>query len=106
MFERGESNRQVAAGLRVSERSVERWRRVWKAVGWRGPTSRCRLDEEQLLALEAEVDRGPAAHGWVDQRWTSAQVRELIIRMFGVEYSVPGVWLLLCRREAWPRVER
>ncbi|WP_131669471.1 helix-turn-helix domain-containing protein, partial [Frankia torreyi] len=55
LFEQGVSNREVAAGLRVTERSVERWRRVWKAGGVaglrsRGPTSRCRLDEEQLRA--------------------------------------------------------
>ncbi|WP_128423664.1 helix-turn-helix domain-containing protein [Frankia sp. CpI1-P] len=31
LFEQGVSNREVAAGLRVTERSVERWRRVWKA---------------------------------------------------------------------------
>jgi hypothetical protein len=32
-FERGEKNRQIAAALRVSERSVERWRRAWRERG-------------------------------------------------------------------------
>lgn len=29
-FEGGEKNREIAAALRVSERSVERWRRQWR----------------------------------------------------------------------------
>ncbi|MEV8033615.1 helix-turn-helix domain-containing protein [Streptomyces sp. NPDC086182] len=32
-FERGERNAVIAKDLRVSERSVERWRRVWRAGG-------------------------------------------------------------------------
>ncbi|MDF3302490.1 helix-turn-helix domain-containing protein [Streptomyces sp. K1PA1] len=32
-FERGERNRDIAAALRVSERSVERWRRQWRERG-------------------------------------------------------------------------
>ncbi|MCK9878854.1 winged helix-turn-helix domain-containing protein [Frankia sp. Ag45/Mut15] len=51
-----------------------------------------------MRALEAALDRGPAAQGWVDERWTLARIRELIIGMFGVEYTVAGVWLLLDRR--------
>src|SRR6266852_6945205 len=46
----------VAAELRVSERSVRRWRRAWLAGGLaglasRGQAARCRLDEEQLASL-------------------------------------------------------
>nr|WP_235032446.1 helix-turn-helix domain-containing protein [Actinacidiphila yanglinensis] len=29
-FEGGQKNREIAAALRVSERSVERWRRQWR----------------------------------------------------------------------------
>ncbi|WP_116438939.1 helix-turn-helix domain-containing protein, partial [Pseudofrankia asymbiotica] len=92
-FEQGQSCGQVAAELRVTERSVERWRRAWQAGGVEalrstGPASRCRLVEDQLLALDAELDRGPEAHGWADQRWTLARIRELIAAMFGVQYTV------------------
>jgi transposase len=102
-FECGENCGQVAAALRVSQRSAERWRRAWESGGVealrsRGPASRCRLDEDQLARLEAELERGPVAHGWADQRWTLARVRELVIRLFGVAYTLPGVWLLLHRR--------
>ncbi|MFD3622977.1 helix-turn-helix domain-containing protein [Streptomyces sp. NPDC058676] len=49
-FEGGETNREVAAALRVSERSVERWRRAWRERGQAGLLSqgspgRSRLSE-------------------------------------------------------------
>ena len=53
----------IAAELRVSERSVQRWRRAWEAGGApglasKGQAARCRLGRDQL----AELDRvlGPA----------------------------------------------
>lgn len=39
-FGRGEKNREIAAALRVSERSVERWRRVWRERGEAGVLSK------------------------------------------------------------------
>lgn len=103
-FERRVLTAEIAAELRVSERSVQRWRRAWEAGGApglasRGQAARCRLDGDQL----AELDR--------------------------VQYTVPGTWYLLRRRgrscqlgarraagrddgaiemwkeEAWPRVK-
>ncbi|MEV2211319.1 helix-turn-helix domain-containing protein [Streptomyces sp. NPDC050997] len=38
-IEGGETNRGVAAALRVSERSVERWRRAWRERGEAGVLS-------------------------------------------------------------------
>ncbi|MGW3175909.1 helix-turn-helix domain-containing protein, partial [Streptomyces sp. NPDC001153] len=32
-FRAGQKNAEVAAALRVSERSVERWRRAWREYG-------------------------------------------------------------------------
>ena len=95
----------VAAELRVSERSVRRWRRAWQAggpagVASRGQATRCRLDEGQLAALETALEAGPLAAGWRDQRWTLARVRDLVAREFKVEYTVPGIWYLL-RRRGW-----
>ncbi|MFC9488237.1 helix-turn-helix domain-containing protein, partial [Streptomyces hydrogenans] len=76
-FEDGETNREVAAALRVSERSVERWRRAWQERGKAGVLSqgslgRSRLSETQIARLERELERGPLVHGWADQRWTLA----------------------------------
>jgi len=95
----------IAAELRVSERSVRRWRRAWEAGGLaglasRGPSARCLLDEQQLARLESVLEAGPLAAGWEDQRWTLARVRDLVARKFGVQYTVPGIWYLL-RRRGW-----
>lgn len=91
-FERGETAGQIAAALRVSERSVERWRRAWREGGSAGVLSkgspgRSRLSDEQIACLERELERGPLAHGWEDQRWTLARITTLIGRLFHVSYT-------------------
>ncbi|BBC33966.1 Transposase [Streptomyces graminofaciens] len=101
-FERGEKNREVAAALRVSERSVERWRRPWREHGAAGAASvgspgRPQLSNAQLSRLESELQRGPLAHGWADQRWTLARVKTLIGLMLHVSYTLQGTWRLLRR---------
>jgi transposase len=95
----------IAAELRVSERSVQRWRRAWEAGGApglasKGPAARCRLSAGQLAELDRVLDAGPAASGWEDQRWTLTRVRDLIAGRFGVQYTIPGTWYLL-RRRGW-----
>src|SRR6478735_1783871 len=60
-FEQRAPTAEIAAELRVSERSVRRWRRDWLAGGLagvasRGQAARCRLDEQQLAALDAVLD--------------------------------------------------
>ncbi|MER0478596.1 winged helix-turn-helix domain-containing protein [Streptomyces sp. Edi2] len=104
-FGRGEKNREIAAALRVSERSLERWRRAWRGHGEAGVLSkgspgRPRLGPEQMTWLERELERGPLAHGWADQRWTLARVKTLIGRLFHVSYTVEGTWRLL-KRHGW-----
>jgi transposase len=95
----------IAAELRVSERSVRRWRQAWLEGGAaglasRGQAARCRLDEGQLAALDPVLEAGPLAAGWQDQRWTLARVRDLVAAKFRVAYTVPGIWYLL-RRRGW-----
>ncbi|WP_405674763.1 IS630 family transposase [Streptomyces sp. NBC_01511] len=104
-FESGAKNREIAAALRVSERSVERWRRQWRERGEAGVRSkgspgRPRLSARQIARLERELERGPLAHGWADQRWTLARVKTLIGRLFHVGYTVEGTWRLL-KRHGW-----
>ena len=104
-FERRAPAAVIAAELRVSERSVRRWRRDWLAggpagVASRGQAARCRLDEQQLAVLDVALDAGPLAAGWQDQRWTLARVRDLVAAKFGEQYTVPGIWYLL-RRRGW-----
>lgn len=104
-FEAGGKNREIAAILRVSERSVERWRRQWREGGHAGVASkgspgRPRLSDAQTARLERELGRGPLVHGWAGQRWTLARVKTVIGRLFHVSYTVEGTWRLL-RRYGW-----
>jgi transposase len=102
-FEGSEPTAQIASELRVSEKSVRRWRRQWTVGGTAalvsaGPGgSDCKLSTEQQKRLAGMLDDGPVAHGWVDARWTLARVAELIERRFGVTYTLRGVSYLLHR---------
>jgi transposase len=105
MFEQRAPAAEIAAELRVTERSVHRWRRAWLAAGpaglaSRGQAARCRLDAGQLAELEAVLDAGPLAAGFKDQRWTLARIRGLVARRFRVQYTLAGTWYLL-RRLGW-----
>lgn len=102
---------QVAARLRVSAKSAYQWQQTWRRDGRDGllskgcSGSRCRLDEARLARLEAELDRGPAAHGWVeDQRWTLPRITVLIGRLFHIRYTERGVSYLLHRIGWTPQV--
>ncbi|CUU61053.1 putative transposase [Parafrankia irregularis] len=71
----------------------------------RGPSGACcRLSDRQLDRLRVELARGPAAHGWDDQRWTLARVTVLIGRLFHVRYTLRGTSYLLHRMGYSPQV--
>ncbi|MEU6010686.1 helix-turn-helix domain-containing protein [Streptomyces sp. NPDC047453] len=55
-FAAGVKTAVVAKELRVSERSVERWRRAWREGG----TQALRLSDAQVAVLEKELGKGPA----------------------------------------------
>jgi putative transposase len=104
-FARGDRTSDIAKDLRVSERSVEQWRRDWREGGTeglksKGPAKLPKLSDERFALLEKELAKGPAAHGWEDQRWTLERVRMLIGRQFKVSCSIAGVWRLL-HRHGW-----
>lgn len=104
-FGRGERTAVIAKGLRVSERSVERWRRAWReggtaALASAGPPKLPKLPDGQFAELEKELALGPAVHGWEDQRWTLAQIRALIAWKFSLDCSSAAVWRLL-HRHGW-----
>ncbi|WP_308435254.1 helix-turn-helix domain-containing protein [Streptomyces minutiscleroticus] len=67
-----------------------------------GPMAVERLSPAQWQRLEAELKRGPLAHGFDDehQGWTLRRVKLLIGRLFHIGYTVQGVWLLL-KRHGW-----
>ncbi|MCX5203171.1 winged helix-turn-helix domain-containing protein [Streptomyces sp. NBC_00237] len=104
-FARGDKTAVIARDLRVSERSVERWRRAWRdgglaALASKGPAKLPRLSDSQFAVLEQELALGPAAHGWEDQRWTVARIKEVIARKFQVTCSMAAVWRLM-HRHGW-----
>lgn len=101
----------IARRLRVSANSVRVWRRRWRvgsvtALASRGPGGAiCRLDNTQLAWLAADLDAGPAAHGYADdQRWTLARVATLIWDRYRVRYTPRGVSYLLHRIGFTPQV--
>nr|WP_250853942.1 winged helix-turn-helix domain-containing protein [Streptomyces malaysiensis] len=89
----------------VSVRSVERWRRAWREGGVEGlrsagPANSPTVTDAQFVMLEEELGKGPAAHGFDDQRWTLARVQAVVRRRLRLSLSVATVWRLL-KRHGW-----
>jgi putative transposase len=113
MFVTGVPASQIAARLRVSTKSVYQWRRRWHAGGQAALASTgpggatCRLSPGQLARLCAELNLGPAAHGWrEDQRWTLARITMLIGGLFHISYTLRGTSYLLHRIGYTPQVPK
>ena len=101
-FAAGEPSSAIAKELRVSVRSIQRWRRLWDKAGPRalwsaGAASGPRLSEAQFAQLERELGKGPVAHSWPDQRWTLSRIKTVIGRRFHKSYTPQGVRKLLVR---------
>jgi hypothetical protein len=63
--------------------------------------SRERLSPQQWARLEAELRKGPLAHGFAnDQRWTLGRIKTLIGKLFHVGYTIEGTSKLM-RRHGW-----
>src|SRR3954451_4505109 len=88
MFAESKMSTQIAAELRVSEKSVRQWRRRWTAGGTAALASAgrggsyCKLRAAQQNRLAQMLDDAPVVHGWDDARWTLARIAELIERRF------------------------
>lgn len=70
-FAADEDTAAVAKALRAHVRSVQRWRAAWEIGGEaalvsKGPPNHPQLSQAQFALLEAELERGPVAHGWPD----------------------------------------
>ncbi|MFF0191322.1 transposase [Streptomyces sp. NPDC005244] len=104
-FVQGDENTVIAQNLRVSVRSVQRWRKAWaqdgpRALASKGPASQPLLSDELFAVLERELARGPVAYGWPDQTWTLSRIKTLIGRRFHESYTVQGVAAVL-KRHGW-----
>lgn len=95
LFERGATQAEVRRKLSASAQSVSRWHAAWHKGGKTALRKSGRAGRKPLLApmqlmeLEAELQRGPEALGYVTQLWTLPRVAELIHKQFGVKYH-PG----------------
>ncbi|WP_448640762.1 winged helix-turn-helix domain-containing protein [Geodermatophilus sp. URMC 63] len=102
-IEEGATDREVAARFRVTRMSANRWRRALaeggrSALASKGPGgARCRLNPAQLNELADLLDAGPGAWGWADQCWTLPRIAAVARERFGVDYTLPGLDLLLHR---------
>src|SRR3954452_18928438 len=102
-IEEGAGDREVAARFRVTRMSANRWRHALAAGGRAALASKgaggahCRLSPAQLDELQVLLDAGPAVWGWADQCWTLPRIATVVRERFGVDYTLPGVDLLLHR---------
>jgi transposase len=104
-FAQDVENTIIAHDLRISVRSVQRWRKAWSqggpgALASKGPASLPLLSDELFAVLEHELAKGPAAHRWPDQTWTLSRTKTLIGRRFHKSYTVQGVAALM-KRHGW-----
>ncbi|WP_370366393.1 winged helix-turn-helix domain-containing protein [Catenulispora sp. GP43] len=92
----GETDEQVARRFRVTKMSVNRWRHALQTGGPGALVSRGAAGTKPLLTLDQQqelmalIEVGPAAHGYLDQRWTLARIAELIRVRFGVRFHSSG----------------
>ncbi|EHN80332.1 hypothetical protein SMCF_113 [Streptomyces coelicoflavus ZG0656] len=104
-FAAGEKTAVIAKDLRVSVRSVERWRRAWREGGMEalrsaGPANSPTVTDAQFAMLEEELGKGPSTHGFDDERWTLARVQTVIRHRLRLSLSLATVWRLL-KRHGW-----
>lgn len=104
LFDQGVPNVLIADRLGVSDTAVDAWKARWEVGGAQALRSRGRpgyprlLEEAQVAALVAELDRGALAHGHEQDRWMLKWINDLIEDLFGVRFADPsGVWRLMRR---------
>ena len=105
LYEQGHSQAEVARWVGASRSSVHRWRKVARrknGLAAKPHPGRPRLlTKKQHREIERLLKRGAVAHGWPNELWTAARVREVIRRKFSVEYHVEHVRKILKERLGW-----
>ena len=108
LFAKGKTQAEVSRELGVSRQSTSRWYADWQAGGNGGLAAAGRagrmpkLDKRQLNDVEAELNKGPLAHGYATDLWTLQRVAEVIETPTGVSYHPGHVWKVL-RQMGWSR---
>jgi putative transposase len=110
----GLSQSKVARKFGVSRTTASRWYRTLAGKGVdslkrRKATGRpSRLSTDQLSRLAQIYREPPMAHGFQDDRWTTARLAVVIERQFGVRYDRDHVGRLIYKlglRERKPRTK-
>jgi transposase len=103
LLQGGQSPKQVAQRVGVTEQSVRRWRheskRPKRKRATRGPGHPCRLSPAQRERLKRALKRGAYVYGYAEDYWTLDRIGRLIWDLFHVRYRPSGVWYLLQRLE-------
>src|SRR5436305_1294851 len=101
LFAQGKSLTEVAATVGCSKSSANRWKQAWKEGGVEAlrpkpnPGPKPRLNAQQQRRLLSALKQGTARWGYALDGWTGPLVRDLIRRLFGVQYHVDYVGTLL-----------
>ena len=136
LSKQGLSMNAVARRLGCAASSVMRWLRTFHRHGPAGLTARPvsgpppRLSARRRQGLLKQLLRGPMAHGYPTQLWTTQRIAEVIERRYGVRYHRNHVSKLLAqcgwtcqkperrarerdeqaiarwKRNSWPRVKK
>ena len=100
----GQKPATVAKVFGVDRGSVYRWLRQARNPGGLDAKPLRRepgLSDAQLQQLQVLLLQGASRHGWPNDLWTAARVREVIQRHFGITYHPEHVRKILKRRLRW-----
>lgn len=136
LLKTGLSLNEVARRIQCVASSVMRWRDAFRRHGadalkvGASPGRPPKLTSAQRRRLVRLLLKGPLAHGYRTNLWTTARIAELVRREFGVEYHPDHVGRLMhalgwshqkperraverdgadierWKREAWPRIKK
>jgi transposase len=101
LFAQGKSLAEVAAAVGSSKSSASRWKQVWEQGGEEAlrakphPGADPKMKPQQRRRLLAALKQGPRRFGYAPSGWTGPLVRDLIQRLFGVQYHVDYIGPLL-----------
>ncbi len=106
--DQGWKQAKIAQALGLTEGWVSRTLKKYRQQGqiglaWQKPSGpNCRLTDEQLVQLLAEINKGAEHHGFSGAVWTRPRVNDVIKKLFGVSYDPSQVGRLL-KKAGWSR---
>jgi transposase len=105
LMEQGESKELISRILGVSSTSLNTWKKRFRDgedLKTKARSGRPRtITDEQLAELSRLLSEGAIAHGWENNLWTSARVREVIKKHLGIEFCRWHVWQILTSYLGW-----